>query len=209
MTTRDRRPPTVAAPRGVTAPTRGVQMLDEVLFVCQANMCRSPMAEFIARRLLADLPVTATSAGTEAVDGAAMHPYAVEVVTAAGADVTAFRTRRLRAEHLTAADLVLTATRQQRSACTALAPAALGRTFTLHQFARFAAAAAPAGATGDTPVRAAVAAAVRARGRLQPAAPGADDLWDPIGGSPADFRRCAEEIERSIRPVCALIATAG
>ncbi|MDG4800615.1 low molecular weight phosphatase family protein [Micromonospora sp. WMMD980] len=183
-------------------------MLDEVLFVCQANMCRSPMAEFIARRLLADLPVTATSAGTDAVDGAAMHPYAIEVAGVAGADVTAFRTRRLRAEHLTAADLVLTATRRQRSACAALAPAALGRTFTLHQFARFAAAA-PAGATGDSPVRAAVAAAVRARGRLQPAAPGADDLWDPIGGSPADFRRCAEEIERSIRPLCALIATAG
>ncbi|NED51553.1 low molecular weight phosphatase family protein, partial [Micromonospora aurantiaca] len=41
------------------------------------------------------------------------------------------------------------------------------------------------------------------------AAPDAEDLRDPIGGSPADFRRCAEEIERSIRPVLALIATAG
>ncbi|WFE35877.1 low molecular weight phosphatase family protein [Micromonospora sp. WMMD975] len=181
-------------------------MRDGLLFVCQANMCRSPMAEFIARRLLADLPVVAASAGTDAVDGGGMHPYAVEVT---GADVTGFRTRRLRPEHLTGAALVLTATRRQRSACTALAPAALGRTFTLRQFARLAAAAAPARADGDTPLRAAVAAAVRARGRLQPAAPGADDLRDPIGGSPADFRRCAEEIERSIRPVLALIATAG
>ncbi|MEV0003511.1 low molecular weight phosphatase family protein [Micromonospora sp. NPDC050980] len=196
-------------PPGVAAPTGGVRMLDGVLFVCQANMCRSPMAEFIARRLFADLPVAATSAGTEAVDGAVMHPYAVEVVAATDADVTTFRTRRLRPEHLTAADLVLTATRRQRSTCTALAPSALGRTFTLHQFARLAGAAAPAEAKGDTPVRAAVAAVVRARGRMQPAAPGADDLWDPIGGSPADFRRCAEEIERSIRSVCALIATAG
>ncbi|ATO17608.1 low molecular weight phosphatase family protein [Micromonospora sp. WMMA1998] len=184
-------------------------MVDGVLFVCHANMCRSPMAEFIARRLLADLPVVVTSAGTDAVDGAAMHPYAVEVAAGTGADAAAFRTRRLRPEHLAGAALVLTATRRQRSACTALAPAALTRTFTLRQFARLAAAAEPAGATADTPLRAAVAAAVRARGRMQPAAPGADDLRDPIGGSPADFRRCAEEIERSIRPVLALIATAG
>ncbi|UFN91734.1 low molecular weight phosphatase family protein [Micromonospora aurantiaca] len=192
-------------------PTRGVQMVDEVLFVCHANMCRSPMAEFIARRMLAGLPLAVASAGTDAIDGAAMHPYAVEVTAATGADPAAFRTRRLRPEHLTGAALVLTATRRQRSACTSLAPAALTRTFTLRQFARLAAEARPAEAEADevTPLRAAMSAAVRARGRLQPAAPDAEDLRDPIGGSPADFRRCAEEIERSIWPVLALIATAG
>ncbi|MFG2164364.1 arsenate reductase/protein-tyrosine-phosphatase family protein [Micromonospora chersina] len=191
-------------------------MVDGVLFVCHANMCRSPMAEFIARRLLRDLPVAVASAGTDALDGAAMHPYAVEVAAGTGADPAAFRTRRLRPEHLTRAGLVLTATRRQRSICTALAPAALPRTFTLRQFARLAAAAGeapeatePAVPREDSPLRAAVAVAARARGRLQPATPGADDLRDPIGGSPADFRRCAEEIERSIRPVLALIGTAG
>ncbi|SCL47203.1 low molecular weight phosphatase family protein [Micromonospora chersina] len=191
-------------------------MVDGVLFVCHANMCRSPMAEFIARRLLRDLPVAVASAGTDALDGAPMHPYAIEVAAGTGADPAAFRTRRLRPEHLTRAGLVLTATRRQRSVCTALAPAALPRTFTLRQFARLAAAAAeapeatePAAPRADSPLRAAVAVAARARGRLQPATPDADDLRDPIGGSPADFRRCAEEIERSIRPVLALIGTAG
>ncbi|NES27402.1 low molecular weight phosphatase family protein [Micromonospora terminaliae] len=195
-------------------------MVDGVLFVCHANMCRSPMAEFIARRLLRDLPVAVTSAGTDALDGAAMHPYAVEVAAGTGVDPAAFRTRRLRPEHLTRAALVLTATRRQRSVCTAMAPAALPRTFTLRQFARLAAAATAEAAeatepieaaptAADSPLRAAVVAAVRARGRLQPATRDADDLRDPIGGSPADFRRCAEEIERSIRPVLALIGTAG
>ncbi|MFG2054569.1 low molecular weight phosphatase family protein [Micromonospora sp. NPDC048930] len=184
-------------------------MVDEVLFVCHANMCRSPMAEYIARRLLADHPVGVASAGTDAVDGAPMHPYAVEVAAGTGADPAAFRTRRLRPEHLAGAALVLTATRRQRSVCTSLAPAALHRTFTLRQFARLAAAAEVADAPDGSPLRAAVAAAAVARGRLQPAAPEADDLRDPIGGSPADFRRCAEEIERSIRPVLALIGTAG
>ncbi|SBT39996.1 arsenate reductase/protein-tyrosine-phosphatase family protein [Micromonospora auratinigra] len=184
-------------------------MVDEVLFVCHANMCRSPMAEYLARRLFADHPVAVASAGTDAVDGAAMHPYAVEIAAGTGADPAAFRTRRLRPEHLTDAALVLTATRRQRSVCTALAPAALHRTFTLRQFARLAAAAEAPAPRGGSPLRAAVQAAALARGRLQPTAAGADDLHDPIGGSPADFRRCAEEIERSIRPVLALIGTAG
>ncbi|MFE9655045.1 low molecular weight phosphatase family protein [Micromonospora sp. NPDC006431] len=190
-------------------PTRGVQMVDGVLFVCHANLCRSPMAEFLARRLLRDLPVTVTSAGTDAVDGGTMHPYAGAVAAGTGVDPATFRTRRLRPEHLTRATLVLTATRRQRSVCTALAPAALHRTFTLRQFARLAAAAEAPAAVSGSPLRAAVAAAARARGRLQPATLDADDLGDPIGGSPADFRRCAEEIERSIRPVLALIGTAG
>lgn len=184
-------------------------MADRLLFVCRANMCRSPMAEYLARRLFADWPVTVASAGTDAVDGALMHPYASRIVTLTGADPRAFRTRRLGPEELTGATLVLTATRRQRSRCAALAPSALHHTFTLRQFARLAAAAEPPVDAAGGPLRAAVEAAVRARGRLQPAAPEADDVPDPIDGSPADFRRCAEEIERSMRPVLALIGPAG
>ncbi|MET8203566.1 low molecular weight phosphatase family protein [Micromonospora taraxaci] len=184
-------------------------MADRVLFVCHANLCRSPMAEFLARRLLAGRPVTVASAGTDAIDGLGMHPYAMEVATDSGADPAAFRTRALRPEYLADATLVLTATRRQRSVCTALAPAALHRTFTVRQFGRLAAAAEPPAGQADDPLQAAIAAAALARGRLQPAAPDADDLQDPIGGTAADFRRCAEEIERSLRPLAALIGAAG
>ncbi|MDM4718821.1 low molecular weight phosphatase family protein [Micromonospora sp. WMMA1363] len=185
-------------------------MVDRVLFVCHANLCRSPMAEYLARRLLADRPIEVASAGTDAVDDLAMHPYAAAVAAGTGVDPAGFRSRRLRREYLLGATLVLTATRRQRSVCTALAPVALHRTFTLRQFGRLAAAAEPApGAVGDDPLRAAVRAAVRARGQLQPAAPGTDDLRDPIGGRATDFRRCAEEIQRSLRPLAALIGSAG
>ncbi|MEV4659542.1 low molecular weight phosphatase family protein [Micromonospora sp. NPDC049301] len=184
-------------------------MVDRVLFVCHANLCRSPMAEYLARRLLADRPVTVASAGTDAMDGLTMHPYAMEIAAEGGADPAAFRSRGLRPEFLADATLVLTATRRQRSVCTALAPAALHRTFTLRQFGRLAAAAEPQTEPGDDSLRAAIAAAAHARGRLQPAAPDADDLRDPIGGTAADFRRCAEEIERSLRPLAALIGATG
>ncbi|MEU5908621.1 low molecular weight phosphatase family protein [Micromonospora sp. NPDC047467] len=184
-------------------------MVDHVLFVCHANLCRSPMAEYLARRLLADRSVLVSSAGTDAMDGMAMHPYALEIAAENGADPTVFASRTLRPEHLADATLVLTATRRQRSVCTALAPGALHRTFTLRQFGRLAAAAeTPAEPAGD-PLRAAIVAAANARGRLQPAAPDADDLRDPIGGTATDFRRCAEEIERSLRPLAALIGATG
>ncbi|MEU6075030.1 low molecular weight phosphatase family protein [Micromonospora sp. NPDC047074] len=184
-------------------------MVDRVLFVCHANLCRSPMAEYIARRLLAGQPVSLGSAGTDAVEGLPMHPYAAELAAETGGVPAGFRSRALRPEYLVGATLVLAATRRQRSVCTALAPAALHRTFTIRQFGRLAAAADPTTDPADGPLRAAVEAAARARGRLQPAAGDADDLRDPIGGTAADFRRCAEEIERSMRPLAALIGTAG
>lgn len=183
-------------------------MTDQVLFVCHANLCRSPMAEYIARRLLHRWSVSVASAGTDAVPGRRMHPYAAFVTASAGADPSGFRSRRLSAAHLAGATLVLTATRRQRSVCAALAPAALPRTFTLRQFARLAEVAQPPTGAGERPLRAVVEAASRARGRLQPA-PDGDDLPDPIGGTAADFIRCAEEIERSVAPIGVLIAAAG
>ncbi|SCE94993.1 low molecular weight phosphatase family protein [Micromonospora mirobrigensis] len=184
-------------------------MADRILFVCHANLCRSPMAEYLAAKLMEKLPVEVASAGTAAEDGRAMHPYAAQVAAGTGTDPAGFRSRRLRPEHLLDAGLVLTASRRQRSLCVSLAPAALHRTFTLHQFARLAEAAGrPAGADGGV-LRTAVQAAARCRGRLQPAAPGADDLFDPIGGTAEDFRRCARQIERAVLPVAALIEATG
>ncbi|BCJ56663.1 low molecular weight phosphatase family protein [Micromonospora endophytica] len=184
-------------------------MVNRVLFVCHANLCRSPMAEFTARRLLAGRPVTVASAGTDAMAGLAMHPYAAKITVETGEDPTGFRSRRLAPEHLTDAVLVLTATRRQRSFCTALAPAALHRTFTLRQFGRLAATVEAPLDGHDEPLRAAVAAAALARGRLQPALADADDLVDPVAGTLEDFRRCAQEIERALRPLATLIGTAG
>ncbi|WDZ83073.1 low molecular weight phosphatase family protein [Micromonospora cathayae] len=185
-------------------------MTDQVLFVCHANLCRSPMAEYVARRLLAAWPVSVASAGTDAVAGRPMHPYAAFVVASGGADPTGFRSRRLSAGLLTGAALVLTATRRQRSVCAALAPAALPRTFTLRQFARLVAVADPPAGTGDRPLRAVVEAAARGRARLQPVPDSdSDDLPDPLGGTVLDFTRCAGEIERAVAPIGTLIAAAG
>jgi protein-tyrosine phosphatase len=108
----------------------------DVLVVCEGNLCRSPLAERLLRLRLADVPgVRVTSAGTNARVGGAMDPLAAAELRRLGGDPDGFAARQLTAELVNAADLVLTATRAQRSYVIGLAPAALKRTFTLLELA--------------------------------------------------------------------------
>lgn len=184
-----------------------------LLFVCQANMCRSPMAERLTRLALAGrtAPITVTSAGTHAEPGAPMHPGAVRALIEVGADVTGFGSRSLSAALLSDADLVLTATRAQRAHCVTLVPAALGRTFTIRQLGRLAATVAPDRLAGVEPgarVAALLAEVARVRGAVQPVPADHDDLADPVYGGAADMRGCLRQIQLSLAPVLALIAPA-
>ena len=60
--------------------------LKTVLFVCTANICRSPMAGAVFDALAEDgaLPFRAESAGTAALEGRAMAPNAVAALEEAG-----------------------------------------------------------------------------------------------------------------------------
>jgi protein-tyrosine phosphatase len=181
-----------------------------LLFICHANICRSAMAERLARLALTTTDAAAggiASAGTHARPGAPMHPGAVRVLRDLGADTGDFASRAVSADLLAQASLVLTATRDQRSFCVRLAPATLRRTFTIRQFGRLAVAvdAAPAlrWAGGDAGALLDQIAAVR--GGLQPVSPDEDDLADPVNGTEADMRDCARQIQLSLRPALALI----
>jgi protein-tyrosine phosphatase len=57
-----------------------------VLFVCTANICRSPMAGAVFDALAEDgaLPFRASSAGTAALEGRAMAPNALAALEEAG-----------------------------------------------------------------------------------------------------------------------------
>jgi protein-tyrosine phosphatase len=61
-----------------------------VLFVCHANMCRSPLAQGVFLHLVAQRGVSARfevdSAGTWAADGIPPHPLSVEVARRHGID---------------------------------------------------------------------------------------------------------------------------
>jgi protein-tyrosine phosphatase len=173
-----------------------------LLFVCHANICRSPMAERLAKQALAGYDgITAASAGTHASPDEVMHPFAARVLRECGADPDGFRSRPLAAELVATADIVLAATRQERASCAALAPPAIGRVFTIRQFGRLAAA-----VPRKTTVPELLEEVRVMRGSLQPVRPDEDDLPDPVHGTVADFRACAAEIRRSLAPALALIS---
>ncbi len=142
--------PGTGGPAGPAAPWH-------ILIVCTGNLCRSPMAQYLAAALLQEAlgtaaapGVTVTSAGTSARDGTPIHPHAASVLAGRGLDPRAFTTRRLHAGLLDSADLVLCAERGHRAAAVTTAPKTVSRAFTLREFARVTAGLTPADISPDT-----------------------------------------------------------
>ncbi|MET8233491.1 phosphotyrosine protein phosphatase [Micromonospora sp. NPDC005298] len=192
-----------------------------VLHVCMGNICRSPMAERLlalavrerlARReqdpARAEELLFSHSAGTGGWHaGEEMNPPAARQVVGRGGDVEGFAARKLRSDHIDAADLVLTATADQQEYVVALRPDAAARTFVLGEFGRLLAAV----DVGALPPAEATPEAVYARGvalvaaaqdaRLGVSALPTDDLDDPWGRGDQCFSRVADEIEETVHPL--------
>jgi protein-tyrosine-phosphatase len=110
-----------------------------VLFVCTANICRSPYMELVGRWALPeDSNLELSSAGTL---GFVEHPMndtmaaTLEHEDRRGIDAQAFRSRRLTPALVNSADLVLTAEDEHRQFILLEQPAAFRKVFSLGQFA--------------------------------------------------------------------------
>jgi sulfate adenylyltransferase len=106
----------------------------KVLFVCTANICRSPTAEALARAA-GPADVEFSSAGTHALDGEPITPDMVAVLPP-GLDTSAFRSRRLTPELVEQAGLVVTMEAAHRELVLDEQPAAFRKVFTLGQLAK-------------------------------------------------------------------------
>lgn len=175
-----------------------------VLFVCTANLCRSPLAQYLLLDALRQRGPQAArawnveSAGTHASGGADMHPFAARVLDERSVSHSGFRSRPLDVEAIAAADLVLTAGRQHRRIVVEASPGAVRRTFTIRQFANLADVMPRASATADL------------RTYLDEQVPNArahatrtddDEIADPVGKNIRAFRRSADVIERALGTV--------
>ena len=83
-----------------------------ILFVCTANIARSPMAEAIFNEKMIEMGLTdryhAESAGTWAVDGVPAPEDGLRVMQVRGLDTSAHRSRVVNKGIIDSADLILT-----------------------------------------------------------------------------------------------------
>ncbi|GAA6527725.1 low molecular weight phosphatase family protein [Intrasporangium sp. DVR] len=155
-----------------------------VLTVCTGNICRSPAAERLIRRVwVDDAPgVEVVSGGTDAMVGDPIHISMAHLLEQSGAYSGEFCAQLLTPTLVEGADLVLGMTRRHRSAAVALAPSATGRAFTLRELARLvvdgAAEFEPADDRAESLRRVVELASSRRRAVLDPSL---DDIADPYG----------------------------
>jgi len=116
------------------APLRSAEPF-RLVFVCTANRCRSPMAEYLARRSLEQrqIPAKVVSAG-RLESNIEATPGAVEAMARRKVDLTDHLSTRLTPEVLAGAHLVLVMERGHLSDVYQTLPDAIDHAFTLGEF---------------------------------------------------------------------------
>jgi tRNA threonylcarbamoyl adenosine modification protein (Sua5/YciO/YrdC/YwlC family) len=143
-----------------------------IVIVCTGNTCRSPMAEAILRKLIAEKfnctleeteqrGVIVSSAGVSATPGGVAAPEAVEVMRTRGLDLSRHESQPLSEKLIRHADVILALTNAHRQAIIRRWPEAAGRTMVMRM--------------------------------------DQTDIDDPIGAPAEVYTQCAQQIEEALR----------
>ena len=104
-------------------------MMETILVVCEANMCRSPMAKVIFEERLPGKSVI--SAGLSALPGRPVDPATEKLMREKGYELAGHVATLLTLRHARTAHLILTMTADQRSRIERTYPFARGKVYRL------------------------------------------------------------------------------
>jgi glycine hydroxymethyltransferase len=146
-----------------------------VLFVCTGNICRSPMALGLFRRLVGNRKeIEADAAGVHAVRGQPPSVHAIDVCRRRGVDISSFRSQPLTATLVDRATHIFAMTGAHLETIHLLFPESAEKTFLLREFE-------------------------------EPGATLWRDLPDPIGMGREVYHECADTIENALPSVLAFV----
>ena len=146
-----------------------------VLFVCTGNICRSPMALGLFRRLVGNRKdIEADAAGVHAVRGQPPSVHAIDVCRRRGVDISSFRSQPLTVTLVERATHIFAMTGSHLETIHLLFPQSAEKTFLLREFE-------------------------------EPGATLWRDLPDPIGMGREVYDECAESIEKALPSVLAFV----
>lgn len=139
-----------------------------ILFVCYGNICRSPMAEGLLKKMLKDfddpVKIEVLSAGLNAYGGPPTRE-ARAVMRKKGVDIPSFTSKQLTEDLIEKVDLILTMEKSYKDTIILRHPKSEHKVFTLKEFA---------GETKDM------------------------DINDPYWKGMEAYERCAKEIELTL-----------
>ena len=114
--------------------------IQNILFVCTGNICRSPMAEGLLKKLIKRSPIDnikISSAGLVALPGNVASFNAVRVAQESSISLEQHRARLVSQKLVDDADLILVMEPRQRHQLLATNPNAADKVLLLRQFARY------------------------------------------------------------------------
>jgi len=167
----------------------------DVLLVCTANQCRSPLAEAVLGRLLRRRGIEALVHSAGLYEGGRPATEDARATAAAvGLDLSRHRSTEVTAELAGGADLVVVMARSHARELVVLVPGARGRIFALKELVRLAEAAGPRRPAQPLPAWLETLNAGRTRESLLRDDPD-DDVADPVGLGMDAYQRTYHEIE--------------